>query len=101
MPGFLGAGDGNLLYPGHPTKIGGVSFIPIASIRMKHLRDGMEDNEYLHMLQARAQDGRAASMRLLNQVVHSAFNYTRDIRLWQSTRIQIAAAIESLADRAL
>ena len=41
-----GNGDGNLLYPGTPDRIGGQSFIPIASVRLKQLRDGMEDNEY-------------------------------------------------------
>jgi hypothetical protein len=50
-----GNGDGNLLYPGTPTPvsggssraIGGTTHIPLASTRLKILRDGLEDYEYL------------------------------------------------------
>jgi len=44
---FTGNGDGTLLYPGTPAKIGGTTHIPVESIRMKHIRDGIEDYEYL------------------------------------------------------
>ena len=44
---FSGSGDGTLFYPGKPSLIGGVSDIPIESIRMKMIREGMEDYEYL------------------------------------------------------
>jgi hypothetical protein len=48
---FTGNGDGTLLYPGTPTKIGGTTHIPVESIRMKHIRDGIEDYEYLKELE--------------------------------------------------
>merc|ERR1712176_1280085 len=38
-----GNGDGQLTYPGRPERIGGASFVPIASMRLKHIRDGVED----------------------------------------------------------
>lgn len=44
---FSGSGDGTLFYPGTPAKIGGTNGIPIESIRMKMIREGMEDYEYL------------------------------------------------------
>lgn len=44
---FTGNGDGTYFYPGRPDKIGGTKHIPIASIRLKMLREGMEDYEYL------------------------------------------------------
>jgi glycosyl hydrolase family 123 len=47
---FGGNGDGNLFYPGTPAKIGGTSHVPIASLRMKLIRDGQEDYEYLKLL---------------------------------------------------
>jgi hypothetical protein len=49
---FTGNGDGTLFYPGTPSRIGGSSGsdIPVASIRFKMIREGMEDFEYLHML---------------------------------------------------
>jgi len=47
---FSGNGDGTLFYPGTPAKIGGTSHVPVASIRLKMIREGMEDYEYLRML---------------------------------------------------
>ena len=55
MTDFTGNGDGTLLYPGTPTAIsggssqalGGTTHIPVASSRLKFLRDGLEDYEYL------------------------------------------------------
>jgi hypothetical protein len=47
---FTGNGDGTLFYPGTPAKIGGTSHIPVASIRLKMIREGMEDYEYLKLV---------------------------------------------------
>jgi MYXO-CTERM domain-containing protein len=44
---FGGTGDGTLFYPGTTAKIGGVTEIPVESLRMKMIRDGMEDYELL------------------------------------------------------
>ncbi len=52
-----GNGDGNLFYPGTPDVIGGTHAIPIESIRLKRIRDGREDYEYMHIL---AQQGRGS-----------------------------------------
>lgn len=48
---FTGNGDGTLLYPGKPSKIGGTTDIPVESVRMKQIRDGIEDYEYLKQLE--------------------------------------------------
>jgi Domain of unknown function (DUF4091) len=48
---FSGNGDGTLFYPGTPSRIGGKTHIPVASIRLKMIREGMEDYEYLKLLQ--------------------------------------------------
>jgi len=45
-----GNGDGNLFYPGTPEKIGGTTHIPVSSIRVKMIREGMEDFEYFNLL---------------------------------------------------
>jgi hypothetical protein len=50
--GFGGTGDGNLLYPGTVANIGGTTSIPVASLRLKIIRDGMEDYEYLSLVAA-------------------------------------------------
>lgn len=49
---FAGYGDGTLLYPGTPARIGGAADTDVAviSLRLKHLRDGLEDYEYLAKL---------------------------------------------------
>jgi hypothetical protein len=47
---FNGNGDGTLFYPGTPEKIGGTTHVPVASIRLKMIREGMEDYEYLKLL---------------------------------------------------
>jgi hypothetical protein len=54
---FTGQGDGTLVYPGTPTSvvngssyaIGGTSHIPVASYRLKMIREGLEDYEYLSL----------------------------------------------------
>lgn len=67
-----GNGDGTLFYPGTPTTVsGGSSFaigpapvagqpaptnIPIASLRLKMVREGLEDYEYMTMLGPSAYD---------------------------------------------
>src|SRR5207237_5652795 len=44
---YGGNGDGTLLYPGTPSVIGGTTNVPVASIRLKMIRQGFEDNEHL------------------------------------------------------
>ena len=47
---YSGNGDGTLFYPGRPQVIGGTKQIPVESIRLKLIREGLEDYEYLAML---------------------------------------------------
>jgi hypothetical protein len=54
---FTGNGDGTLFYPGTPAKIGGSTHIPVASIRLKMIREGMEDYEYLKRVSALGDPG--------------------------------------------
>ena len=84
---------GTLTYPGRPEIVGGKTFIPIASIRLKQLRDGMEDNGYYHALEALL--GRATAMAQLKKVVTNAFTYTRDVALWEKTRVETGSMIEA------
>jgi hypothetical protein len=48
--GFGGNGDGTFFYPGQTSRIGGTKDIPVTSIRLKMIREGMEDYEYLKLL---------------------------------------------------
>lgn len=47
---FSGNGDGTLFYPGTPSAIGGSSTVPLPSIRMKQIRQGMQDYEWLKLV---------------------------------------------------
>lgn len=44
---FNGNGDGTLFYPGTPAAIGGATHVPVSSIRLKLLRLGVQDHEWL------------------------------------------------------
>ena len=69
---FGGNGDGTLFYPGRPAVIGGTTDIPIESIRLKRIRDGREDYEYMKRL---SDLGRSADARA---VVNSVFPHLFD-----------------------
>jgi len=43
-------GDGRLFYPGTVVSVGGKYEIPVSSLRMKALRESIEDYEYLYLL---------------------------------------------------
>src|SRR5205823_5176976 len=71
-----GNGDGTLFYPGKPALIGGKTDIPIESIRLKLIREGLEDYEYLFLLSK--YQGREAPSRFVDRVVTNAYTYDRD-----------------------
>jgi uncharacterized protein (TIGR03382 family) len=73
---FSGNGDGTLLYPGKPEKIGGTTQVPIPSLRLKHIRDGVEDYEYLAML-VKLGDAELAG-KLARDVVPAAYRISDD-----------------------
>lgn len=54
---FGGWGDGTLLYPGTSATLGPHVTHPIflPSVRLKHLRDGVQDYEYLNILSSKGQ----------------------------------------------
>jgi hypothetical protein len=57
-----GNGDGTLFYPGTPDVIGGAHPIPIESMRLKRIRDGREDYEYLRILTERGERSEATKV---------------------------------------
>ncbi len=67
---YTGNGEGTLFYPGTPALIGGTHAIPIESLRLKHLRDGLQDYEYLKFL---SDNGRAADARRIATALFPAF----------------------------
>ncbi|WP_341868237.1 DUF4091 domain-containing protein [Corallococcus sicarius] len=88
---FGGNGDGTFFYPGTPSKLGGSEHQPVVSLRLKHLRDGLEDYEYLRLLTTLG-DGdfaRAAAKRL----ARSGYEITRDPAEWDEVRREVTARL--------
>jgi len=80
-------GGGYLFYPGVPCGIKG----PVASMRLKNLRDGMEDYEYFVLLERRA--GAAAVQKIVDRIAPTWWGYTRDPKALYDARRELAAAI--------
>jgi hypothetical protein len=91
---FTGNGDGTLFYPGTPAKIGGTSHIPIASLRIKMIREGMEDYEYLKAL-ADAGDPAMADAEA-EALSPKAWQNAADPAAVDAARRRIALRIEAL-----
>jgi hypothetical protein len=72
-------GDGTLVYAGTPSQIGGSSHIPIASYRLKMLRAGLQDYDYLQQCAAATTPANALSiahnMFAAPAEMHQANNY--------------------------
>lgn len=89
---FGNNGDGSIWYPGKPSVIGGTHDIPVESFRMKMLREGMQDYEYLHLLVTLG-DAAFAQMEL-GKVVTEANSFTTDPSVLEQARLDMATEIE-------
>ena len=87
---FDGAGDGTLFYPGTPARVGGSRHIPIASVRLKHIRDGVEDYELLHLVKQLGDEAFA------KQIAGDLFSNKDDVRVEPEALFE---ARRKLADR--
>jgi MYXO-CTERM domain-containing protein len=89
---FGNNGDGSIWYPGKPSVIGGTHDIPVESFRMKMLREGMQDYEYLNLL-VKLGDAAFAQMEV-SKVVMAANDFTTDAGVLEQARLDMAAEIE-------
>lgn len=87
---FGGNGDGTLFYPGTPERIGGSAPVPVSSIRLKLIRDGMEDYEYLAAL---AKSGDAAFAEA------TARSFITNVYTFDNDPVALLAAREKLGTR--
>ena len=88
---FAGNGDGTLLYPGRPAELGGTHPFPVESIRLKIVRDALEDVELFRL--ARAAGEAALAERWLARLVPSARGFERRPGPWLEARRQLGDAI--------
>ncbi|WP_242361164.1 DUF4091 domain-containing protein [Anaeromyxobacter sp. SG17] len=91
---FNGNGDGTLFYPGTPAKIGGTTHIPVASIRLKMIREGMEDYEYLKLLSDAGDD--AFARQIADSLFPNAYSTEVAPAALMTAREQLARRIVSL-----
>jgi len=80
-------GGGFLLYPGTPCGIDG----PVAGIRLKNLRDGMEDYEYFVILEKLA--GRKAVTEIVDEIAPNWWNFSKTPRDFLGARERLAEKI--------
>jgi hypothetical protein len=85
---FGGNGDGTLFYPGTPRRIGGRSHVPVESLRLKVIRDGLEDYEYLVL--AAEQGLRPFAVERSAAVAHRVDQWQRDPEAYYAARAAIA-----------
>jgi hypothetical protein len=88
---FSGSGDGTLLYPGKPSVIGGTEDIPIESVRMKLIREGREDYEYLVL--AAAVDP-AQAMTIATTLFPSAYDCAKPAAELEDARDALFAMLD-------
>jgi hypothetical protein len=95
---FAGNGDGTLLYPGRPAALGGTHPFPVESIRLKIIRDALEDVELFEL--ARSAGEERLADRLLARLVPSARGWERRPAPWLDARRTLGDAIARRARRA-
>jgi hypothetical protein len=86
-----GNGDGSLFYPGRPDVIGGKTDIPIESIRLKLIREGLEDFEYLQLL---AKKSRSEADEHVASIVANPFTWKSSPETLLSTRRSIGEILD-------
>lgn len=87
--GPLYNGEGSLLYPGRAVGYDGI----VPSLRLKALRDAIEDYEYLAILQRAGQAD--AADRLIAPVAESWFAWDKSPVSYERVRTQLAELISS------
>jgi hypothetical protein len=88
---FAGNGDGTLLYPGTTARFGGTRPFPVESIRLKVIRDGLEDLELLRLAEARGLGSTAE--RIAARVAGSLRGFAREPEAWLAARRELAQAL--------
>ena len=90
-----GNGDGTLFYPGSPDRIGGKTPIPVGSIRLALVREGLEDYEYLALHEARF--GRAQTVAIAASIAPRTFEWQHDGTRLYAARHQLAVDLDRAA----
>jgi hypothetical protein len=88
---FAGNGDGTLLYPGLPDRMGGRHPFPVESIRLKLVRDAIEDWEILALAERSGLSQLAD--RLATRIAPSVRGFERDPAPYLAAHRELGAAL--------
>jgi hypothetical protein len=83
-------GEGMLVYPGQQVGVNGV----VASMRLKWLRDGVDDYDYIQILKDLGKENLA--MKIARLVGPDWTHWTRDAAAIESARLQLGEAISQI-----
>jgi Domain of unknown function (DUF4091)/Spherulation-specific family 4 len=89
---YGGNGDGTLFYPGDPARTGLNDWTPLESLRLKRIRDGYEDYEYLRILTDRGQGDQAQA--IAGGLFENMYNANQSDAAVQAARRQLAHLID-------
>jgi hypothetical protein len=87
-------GEGMLVYPGEAVGLPGSV---VASMRLKWLRDGVDDFDYVELLRRRGEGEWA--LALAGSIAPDWANWTRDIGALEATRTALAERLQHLSCR--
>jgi hypothetical protein len=90
---FSGSGDGTIFYPGKPSIVGGTKDIPIESIRLKLIREGMEDYEYLVLVEKK---DAALAKSVVDGLFPTAFDCAKSPAELEAARDRLFAALDTV-----
>jgi hypothetical protein len=90
VSGAYWPGEGRLVYP--PGQIGSTE--PAPSMRLKYLRDGIQDYEYVQLLKNLGQVVFANSV--IQPIAKDWHNWTQDANVLEAARLQMGQKIDSL-----
>ncbi|RKH51656.1 DUF4091 domain-containing protein, partial [Corallococcus llansteffanensis] len=93
---FNGNGDGTLFYPGTPAAIGGTTDVPVASLRMKLIRQGMQDYEWLKAVSDAGDPGFAR--KVARELIPAASRVTDDGAAFDAARLRLIQRYQELTE---
>jgi hypothetical protein len=93
---FGGNGDGTLFYPGRGGAHGGTRDIPLESVRLALIREGLEDYEYLKLYAKVAGD--KAADALAASIAGKTYQWEHDAERLYAARRKMAEAIDRAVD---
>jgi len=91
VAGAYWPGEGILLYPG--AKVGTAE--PAPSMRLKYLRDGIQDYEYVQLLKNAGQTSFINSV--IQPIASDWHNWTQDQNALEAARLQLGQRLDVLA----